>query len=46
MTCWIRRSTTRPAAPAGPREGTGNPGIEDLTWLAYRAAAALGDAFN
>jgi MarR family transcriptional regulator, transcriptional regulator for hemolysin len=35
-----------PAAPGGPRAGTGNPGTEDLTWLAYRAAAALGDAFN
>ena len=35
-----------PAAPGGARAGTGNPGTEDLTWLAYRAAAALGDAFN
>ena len=31
---------------AGPPEGRGTPGTEDLTWLAYRAAAALGDAFN
>jgi MarR family transcriptional regulator, transcriptional regulator for hemolysin len=35
-----------PAAPAGPPAGSGNPGVEDLTWLVYRAAAALGDAFN
>ena len=32
--------------PGGPRESTGNPGTGDLTWLAHRAAAALGEAFN
>jgi DNA-binding MarR family transcriptional regulator len=25
---------------------TGNPGTDDLTWLAHRAAEALGEAFN
>jgi DNA-binding MarR family transcriptional regulator len=30
---------TTPAVP-------GNPAAEDLTWLAYRAAEALGQAFN
>jgi len=24
----------------------GSPGVDDLTWLAYRAAHALGEAFN
>ena len=33
-------------SPGGPRAGTGNPGTGDLTWLAHRAAAALGEAFN
>ena len=32
-------SRPRPAA-------TGQPGVDDLTWLAYRAADALGEAFN
>lgn len=37
----------RPAEPParGPA-ATGNPGVDDLTWLAHRAADALGEAFN
>jgi MarR family transcriptional regulator, transcriptional regulator for hemolysin len=34
----------RPARPATPPAS--NPGVNDLTWLAYRAAKALGAAFN
>ena len=34
-----------PAKPAGPAAAAG-PGVDDLTWLAYRAAGALGEAFN
>ncbi len=36
----------RPAHPAAPPAATGHPGLDDLTWLAYRAADALGEAFN
>jgi DNA-binding MarR family transcriptional regulator len=36
----------RPANPAAPPAATGHPGVDDLTWLAYRAADALGEAFN
>src|SRR6266571_4629729 len=32
--------------PAGGPAATGIPGVDDLTWLAYRAAGALGEAFN
>ena len=35
-----------PAKPAMPPTATGHPGVDDLTWLAYRAADALGQAFN
>src|ERR1700733_8520834 len=35
----------RPAKPAAP-PAAGSPGMDDLTWLAYRAADALGEAFN
>jgi MarR family transcriptional regulator, transcriptional regulator for hemolysin len=35
----------RPAKPAAPG-ATGQPGVDDLTWLAHRAADALGAAFN
>jgi DNA-binding MarR family transcriptional regulator len=38
-----RKDLSTKADPAGPVPE--NPG-EDLTWLAYRAAEALGDAFN
>jgi DNA-binding MarR family transcriptional regulator len=34
-----------PAKPAVPPAAAG-PGVDDLTWLAYRAAGALGEAFN
>jgi DNA-binding MarR family transcriptional regulator len=34
----------QPAVSATPPRG--NPGVDDLTWLAYRAADALGEAFN
>jgi DNA-binding MarR family transcriptional regulator len=36
----------RPAKPAAPPAALGGPGVDDLTWLAYRAAGALGEAFN
>ncbi len=36
----------RPAKPAAPPAATGHPGVDDLTWLAHRAADALGAAFN
>lgn len=36
------RRVTPDTAPAV----TGNPGTDDLTWLAHRAAEALGEAFN
>ena len=36
----------RPAKPAVPHAAAGGPGVDDLTWLAYRAAEALGEAFN
>ena len=29
-----------------PPDAVGGPGAGDLTWLAYRAAGALGEAFN
>jgi DNA-binding MarR family transcriptional regulator len=35
-----------PAKPAGAPAAAGGPGVDDLTWLAYRAAGALGEAFN
>ena len=35
-----------PAKPAAPAAAAGAPGVDDLTWLAYRAADALGEAFN
>src|ERR1700730_18256672 len=35
----------RPAKPAAP-PAAGSAGVDDLTWLAYRAAGALGEAFN
>jgi MarR family transcriptional regulator, transcriptional regulator for hemolysin len=35
-----------PARPAVPPAAVGSPGVDDLTWLAYRAAGALGEAFN
>ncbi len=35
-----------PARPAAPPAATGHPGVDDLTWLAHRAAEALGAAFN
>jgi DNA-binding MarR family transcriptional regulator len=34
-----------PAKPAAP-PAAGSPRVDDLTWLAYRAAGALGEAFN
>jgi MarR family transcriptional regulator, transcriptional regulator for hemolysin len=34
------------ADPVTPPASTGGPGTDDLTWLAHRAAEALGDAFN
>ncbi len=36
----------RPAKPAPPPAAPGHPGVDDLTWLAHRAAEALGEAFN
>src|SRR5260370_995635 len=36
----------RPAKPAAPPAATGHPGVDDLTWLAHRAADALRAAFN
>jgi MarR family transcriptional regulator, transcriptional regulator for hemolysin len=36
----------RPARPASPPAAAGHPGVDDLTWLAHRAAEALGEAFN
>ena len=35
-----------PATPAGPPAAAAGPGVDDLTWLAYRAAGTLGEAFN
>jgi DNA-binding MarR family transcriptional regulator len=35
-----------PAEPATPPAAPGHSGVDDLTWLAYRAAEALGQAFN
>ena len=35
-----------PAKPAAPTAAALAPGVDDLTWLAYRAADALGEAFN
>src|ERR1700727_949861 len=37
-----RDRSPEPAAPPA----SGSPGVDDLTWLAYRAAGALGEAFN
>ena len=34
-----------PAKPAAA-PAAGSPRVDDLTWLAYRAAGALGEAFN
>jgi MarR family transcriptional regulator, transcriptional regulator for hemolysin len=34
------------AKPAVPPAAVGGTGADDLTWLAYRAAGALGEAFN
>jgi DNA-binding MarR family transcriptional regulator len=34
------------AKTAGTPAAAGGPGVDDLTWLAYRAAGALGEAFN
>jgi DNA-binding MarR family transcriptional regulator len=36
----------RRVTPATSPAGTGNPGTDDLTWLAHRAAGALSEAFN
>jgi DNA-binding MarR family transcriptional regulator len=36
----------RRVTPGAPPAITGNPGTDDLTWLAHRAAEALGEAFN
>lgn len=36
----------RSPKPVAPPTATGLPGVDDLTWLAYRAAEALGEAFN
>jgi DNA-binding MarR family transcriptional regulator len=36
----------RPVKPAAPPAAAQGPGVDDLTWLAYRAADALGEAFN
>jgi DNA-binding MarR family transcriptional regulator len=38
-------SRDHPAKPAAP-PAAGSPGADDLTWLARRAADALGEAFN
>ncbi|MCW2932066.1 MAG: putative MarR-family transcriptional regulator [Actinomycetia bacterium] len=38
-------SRDRPSKPAAP-PAAGSPAVDDLTWLAYRAAGALGEAFN
>jgi DNA-binding MarR family transcriptional regulator len=35
-----------PQLPASGPTAQGNPGLDDLTWLARRAADALGEAFN
>ena len=35
-----------PAKPARAPAAAGGPGVDDLTWLAYRAAGTLGEAFN
>jgi DNA-binding MarR family transcriptional regulator len=35
-----------PGKPAAPPTAAETPGVDDLTWLAYRAADALGEAFN
>jgi MarR family transcriptional regulator, transcriptional regulator for hemolysin len=35
-----------PAKPAAPPAAVESSGVDDLTWLAYRAAGALGEAFN
>src|ERR1700685_2686643 len=35
-----------PPTPAAPPTAAETPGVDDLTWLAYRAADALGEAFN
>jgi DNA-binding MarR family transcriptional regulator len=35
-----------PSVTAMPDADIGRPGAGDLTWLAYRAAEALGEAFN
>jgi len=32
--------------PAKPPPAGAHPGVDDLTWLAHRAAEALGEAFN
>jgi MarR family transcriptional regulator, transcriptional regulator for hemolysin len=42
------KAPAKPAAPTAtaPPAAAGAPGVDDLTWLAYRAADALGEAFN
>src|ERR1700683_5373092 len=42
------KALVKPAAPTAtaPTAAAGAPGVDDLTWLAYRAADALGEAFN
>src|ERR1700733_15877319 len=41
----VSSNRDRPATPAA-LPAAGSPGVDDLTWLAYRAADALGEAFN
>jgi DNA-binding MarR family transcriptional regulator len=41
----VPASSDRPAKPTAP-PAAGSQAVDDLTWLAYRAAGALGEAFN
>src|SRR5580700_7831171 len=43
---WSTPKRDRRAKPAVPSAATGHPGVDYLTWLAHRAADALGAAFN